>query len=288
MLTVILTVFTLIAFASNSVLCRMSLGGELIDPVSFTTVRLVSGALMLIFVSKISNEKPLAPEKKSSWISGIALFIYAITLSLAYISLDTGIGALIIFGAVQVTMIGAGLKAGERPHPFQWLGLIAAFGGIVYLVSPGISSPDLYGAFFMMISGIAWGIYSLRGKNVKSPVFLTTFNFTRAAILTLIISIFAISWIQYKVTGIILAVISGSITSGLGYVLWYKALRGLSTTKAAIVQLPVPVLASFGGVIFMAEEVSVRLLISSALILGGVALAILSHVHSKKVVTLTE
>jgi len=140
----------------------------------------------------------------------------------------------------------------------------------------------------MMISGIAWGIYSLRGKNVKSPVFLTTFNFTRAAILTLIISIFAISWIQYKVTGIILAVISGSITSGLGYVLWYKALRGLSTTKAAIVQLPVPVLASFGGVIFMAEEVSVRLLISSALILGGVALAILSHVHSKKVVTLTE
>jgi drug/metabolite transporter (DMT)-like permease len=280
MWVVILTVLTLVAFAANSLLCRMALGGELIDPVSFTTLRLVSGAIILVPISRLAAESPPAPERKGSWGSGLALFVYAAAFSLAYVSLDTGMGALILFGAVQATMIGAGLKSGERPHPVQWLGLIAALGGLVYLVLPGITAPDPLGAFLMLISGIAWGIYSVRGKNVAAPVSLTTANFVRTVPLAVIASAFAFSFVHLEETGIFLALVSGTLTSGLGYVLWYKALRGLTTTRAAIVQLLVPVLAAFGGVVFLAEQVSTRLAIASALILGGVAMAVLNRASS--------
>ena len=278
MLVGILTALTLIAFAANSLLCRMALGGELIDPVSFTTLRLVSGAFILVPISRFAAESPPAPEKKGSWGSGLALFVYAAAFSLAYVSLNTGMGALILFGAVQATMIGAGLKSGERPHPVQWLGLIAALGGLVYLVSPGITAPDPLGAFLMLISGIAWGVYSVRG--VTAPISSTTANFVRAAPMAAIASAIAFSLVHVGETGIVLALVSGTLTSGLGYVLWYKALRGLTTTRAAIVQLLVPVLAAFGGVAFLAEQVSLRLAIASALILGGVTMAILNRASS--------
>ena len=280
MLVGILTALTLIAFAANSLLCRMALGGELIDPVSFTTLRLVSGAFILVPISRFAAESPSAREKKASWGSGLALFVYAAAFSLAYVSLNTGMGALILFGAVQATMIGAGLKSGERPHPVQWLGLIAALGGLVYLVSPGITAPDPLGAFLMLISGIAWGIYSVRGKGVTAPISSTTANFVRAAPMAAIASAIAFSLVHVGETGIVLALVSGTLTSGLGYILWYKALRGLTTTRAAIVQLLVPVLAAFGGVAFLAEQVSVRLAIASALILGGVTMAILNRASS--------
>jgi drug/metabolite transporter (DMT)-like permease len=285
MLVVILTAFTLVAFAANSLLCRMALGGELIDPVTFTTLRLVSGAIILVPISRFAAKSPSAfsrqgPERHGSWGSGLALFVYAIAFSLAYVSLDAGMGALILFGCVQATMMGAGLKSGERPHPVQWLGLITALSGLVYLVSPGIAAPDPLGAFLMSISGIAWGVYSVRGKGVAAPVLSTAANFTRAAPMAAIASALAFSLVHAETKGVILALVSGTLTSGLGYVLWYKALRGLTTTRASIVQLLVPVLAAFGGVVFLAEQVSPRLAIASALILGGVAMAVLTRVRA--------
>ena len=288
MLVGILTAFTLVAFAANSLLCRMALGGSLIDPVSFTTLRVVSGAIILVPLSRLAAEQPPALEKQGqekpgSWASGLALFVYAIAFSLAYVSLDAGMGALILFGCVQATMIGAGLKSGERPHPLQWLGLITAFGGLFYLVSPGIAAPDPLGAFLMSISGIAWGVYSVRGKEVSAPVHSTAGNFARAAPMTVIASVMAFSLARAEAQGVILALVSGTLTSGLGYVLWYKALRGLTTTRASIVQLLVPVLAAFGGVVFLAEQVSARLAIASALILGGVALAVLFRALPRKI-----
>lgn len=285
MLIGILTAVTLIAFAANSLLCRPALGGELIDPVSFTTLRLVSGAIILVPISRLAGESPSAlgrrgQERHGSWGSSLALFVYAIAFSLAYLSLDAGMGALILFGSVQATMIGAGLKSGERPHPVQWLGLITAFSGLVYLVSPGTAAPDPLGAFLMSISGIAWGVYSVRGKVVAAPILSTAANFARAAPLAAIASAMAFSLAHAETKGVILALVSGTLTSGLGYVLWFKALRGLTITRASIVQLLVPVLAAFGGVVFLAEQVSARLVVASALILGGVAMAILTRARS--------
>ncbi len=281
-MTIILTACTLVAFAANSLLCRMALGGDLIDPVSFTTLRLVSGALALVFISRLAGEtnKP----RQGSWGSGFALFAYAAAFSLAYVSLSTGMGALILFGSVQITMLGAALQGGEKLGPAQWVGSIVAIGGLVYLVLPGISAPDPLGALLMCVSGIAWGMYSIRGKGVTSPVAMTAGNFARAAPMAVVASAVALSWVHLEPVGILLALISGIVTSGLGYVLWYQALRGLTTAQASVVQLMVPVLAAFGGVAFLAEQMSVRLLAASALILGGVALAVIKR-GPKKVST---
>lgn len=276
MIVVILTAFTLIAFATNSLLCRMALGDGLIDPMSFTTVRLVSGALALILISRLVDESKTQQKKtKGSWGSGLALFVYAAAFSLAYISLSTGMGALILFGSVQVTMIGAALKSGEKLGPVQWLGSAAAIGGLVYLVLPGIKAPDPLGALLMCASGVAWGVYSIRGRGVLAPIAMTAGNFTRAAPMAILASVVALHFIDLQSKGIILALISGIVTSGLGYVLWYKALRSLTITQASLVQLTVPVIAAFGGVAFLSEQLSTRLIAASVLILGGVTIAIL-------------
>lgn len=273
---VLLTAFTLIAFAANSLLCRMALGEELIDPMSFTTIRLASGALALILLSRFAAESKTPQETKGSWKSGFALFAYAAAFSLAYVWLSAGIGALLLFGSVQATMIGAALKSGEKLRPVQWVGLAAAMGGLIFLVLPGISAPDPKGALLMCISGIAWGVYSIRGKGVSAPVSMTAVNFSRAAPMAILASAVAFPWLplQLELRGVLLALVSGVITSGMGYVLWYKALRNLTTTQASVVQLMVPVLAAFGGIVFLSEPLSLRLLAASFLILGGVALAI--------------
>jgi drug/metabolite transporter (DMT)-like permease len=275
MSVVIITAFTLVAFAANSLLCRMALGGQLIDPVSFTSIRLVSGALALILVIRLSGESNKPQQVKGSWGSGLALFGYAAAFSLAYVSLSTGMGALILFGSVQVTMIGVALKSGEKLGPVQWSGLAAAIGGFIYLVMPGISAPDPLGALLMCISGIAWGVYSVRGKGVSTPVVMTAGNFARSAPMAIIASAIAFSSVHLELFGILLALVSGMITSGLGYVLWYRALRSLTTAQASAVQLTVPAIAAFGGVAFLSEQVSFRLILGSALILGGVALAVI-------------
>ncbi len=281
MLYALLTALTLLAFAANSLLCRMALGAHLIDPVSFATLRLLSGALILFPLSRLTGS-PSKTNSEGSWTSGLALFVYALAFSLAYISLHAGVGALILFGAVQATMIGTGLKSGEQPHPFQWLGLFTALGGLVYLVTPGITAPDPLGALLMFMAGIAWGIYSVRGKNTAAPISSTAANFFRTLPMAAAASALALSSIHAQAAGIILAVLSGSVTSGLGYVLWYRALRGLTTAQAAIVQLLVPLLAALGGIVFLGEHPSFRLAIASVLILGGVAMAVLSRTAKRK------
>ncbi len=275
MIIAVLTAFTLIAFAANSLLCRMALGGDLIDPVSFTSFRLVSGALALSIISRVLPS-PTAPRSPGgSWGSGFALFAYAAAFSLAYESLSTGMGALILFGSVQVTMIAAALKAGEQLRSVQWLGSAAALGGLVYLVLPGIAAPDPTGAFLMGLAGIAWGVYTIRGRGVAAPVGMTAGNFARSAPMALMTSAVALPSVHLEQSGILLALVSGVVTSGLGYVLWYRALRNLTTTQASVVQLLVPVLAAFGGVAFLSERVSVRLITASAMILGGVTMTVL-------------
>jgi drug/metabolite transporter (DMT)-like permease len=277
MTVVILTAFTLVAFAANSLLCRMALGGHLIDPVSFTTLRLVSGAMALIPISRLVSESKTPQKTIGSWGSSFALFAYAAAFSLAYVSLSTGMGALILFGSVQVTMIGAALKSGENLGPAQWGGSAAAIVGLIYLVLPGISAPDALGTLLMCVSGIAWGVYSIRGMSASAPVSMTTGNFIRSSPITIIASTVAFSAVHLDPFGILLALISGVVTSGLGYVLWYKTLLSLTTTQASVVQLVVPVLAAFGGVAFLSEQMSVRLIVASALILGGVTLAVIKR-----------
>jgi drug/metabolite transporter (DMT)-like permease len=277
MLIVILTGFTLIAFAANSLLCRMALGGNLIDPVSFTTIRLASGALALIPISRISATSENRQKAQGSWLSGFVLFAYAVPFSLAYVSLSTGIGALILFGSVQVTMLSAALKSGEKLTALQWAGLITAIIGLIALVLPGISAPPPIGALLMCVAGIAWGVYSIRGRNAPAPAMMTSGNFLRSVPLAVLASVIAVSSIHVDRSGILLAMTSGAVTSGMGYVLWYTVLKRLTTTQAAVVQLLVPVLAAFGGVAFLSERVSLRLIAASTLILGGVATTVLKR-----------
>ncbi len=275
MIAIFLTTFTLIAFAANSLLCRMALGGHLIDPLSFTALRLASGALALLCIFPFAGRVEGGLKASGSWGSGLALFLYAAAFSLAYVSLSVGMGALILFGAVQVTMIGAALHSGERLRPAQWAGTATALGGLIYLVFPGISAPNPVGALLMCLAGMAWGVYSIRGKGVAAAIAMTTGNFVRAAPMALIAGVIGFSAMRLKPLGILLAVTSGVVASGLGYILWYKALRRLTTTQASVVQLIVPVLAAFGGVTLLAERVTLRLVVASALILGGVAVTVI-------------
>ena len=274
-----LTLVALVAFAANSLLCRKALGGGLIDPTAFTTIRLVSGALVLAAFSSAIGARGGATRTGigGSWRSAAALFAYALAFSWAYVWLDAGMGALVLFGAVQATMIGAGIVGGERPRAGEWLGLAAAMGGLVYLVLPGLTAPSPLGVALMALAGAAWGVYSLRGRGVVQAVRETSGNFVRAV--PLAAAAFVAPWGAFTATwrGVLLAVASGALASGLGYVIWYRALRELTATTAAIVQLLVPVLAALGGVVLLGEIVAQRLPVAGLLILGGVLTAILSR-----------
>src|SRR5215510_12195544 len=276
MSTASLTVLALVAFAANSVLCRLALGEPTIDPASYTTVRLITGAITLwliaVFVKKRSFGK-----FGGSWISAAMLCLYAVTFSFAYISLSAGTGALILFASVQITMIAVGLYTGERPAILEWLGLFVAIAGLIYLVSPGITAPSIVGSLLMATAGIAWGIYSLRGRGAGDPVGVTTDNFLRTVPLAVGLTLIWLSKLTITPAGFLWAALSGSITSGVGYVLWYAALPRLTATRAATVQLAVPVLAALAGVVVLAEAISLRLVISAVVILGGVGLAVAHH-----------
>ncbi|HSM17473.1 MAG TPA: DMT family transporter [Gemmatimonadales bacterium] len=271
--TLALTLFALIAFAANSVLTRMALGRASIDASSFATLRVVSGAATLLLVSSLNRRRGV-PVFRGSWTSALMLFSYAVPFSFAYLSLSTGTGALILFGMVQVTMILAALGSGERPHAWQWAGLLLAFAGLVYLVFPGLTAPSPIGSLLMAVAGISWGLYSLWGRSTVHPLADTTGNFARAVPLVLGVSLVARSQVSLSGPGILLAILSGALASGVGYAVWYAALRGLTRTRAATVQLSVPVLAALGGVFFLSENVSLRLVLSAVLILGGVGIAI--------------
>ena len=272
-LTALYTSLTMAAFASNSILNRLALGQGSIDAVSYTTIRLMAGAITLWLISFLQRNNT-GSKVRGNWISAAMLFIYAIAFSLAYLSLTAGTGALILFGTVQVTMILAALHSGERPQLLEWLGVLLALGGLVYLVMPGLKAPSLLGSALMIMAGIAWGVYSLRGRGSGSPLAETAGNFIRAVPLIILIRLVTLNRVQLSQSGILLAVLSGAVASGVGYVIWYAALRGLTATRAAIVQLSVPVLAAWGGVALLAEDISLRLILAGAFILGGIALAI--------------
>src|SRR5215218_3037633 len=260
----------LIGFAGNSLLARVALRPPLIDPLAFTAVRLSSGAATLVLLAWVL--RGLRPAS-TRWTAAVALFAYAIAFSLAYVRLPVGVGALILFGAVQVTMIGWGLVRGERPESTTWLGLACAFAGLAVLALPGADAPDPSAAGLMAAAGIGWGAYSLQGRSSGDPLSGTAFNF--ALTLPLAIASLAVGWRSVHATpgGIGYAVLSGSLASGVGYALWYAALPALSATAAAIAQLIVPVLAAAGAVMLLGERVSLRLVLSGVAILGGVALA---------------
>lgn len=272
--TLSFTILALIAFAANSVLCRAALRDALIDPATFTSIRLISGSIILLLLVYISKSKNLS-EAKGSWSSAGILFIYAATFSFAYVSLDTGTGALIVFAMVQITMITSAMINGKKMSLSEWAGVLLAFGGLVYLVFPGVTAPSFSGLILMIASGMAWGLYSLKGKSSIDPLGDTAFNFLRTIPFVIILLLFSIDHVKAEPQGYTLAIISGALTSGIGYTIWYMALRGLSAVQASIVQLIVPVIAAAGGILFLSEIISIRLIVASVLILGGIAIVIL-------------
>lgn len=267
----ILVVLAMTAFAANSLLCRMALQTTAIDAGSFTTIRIVAGALVLWL---IVQGRGIAGGVAGSWRSAAALFVYAAGFSFAYLQLPTGMGALILFCAVQATMIGYGLWRGERLRPVQMIGLTLALAGLVSLLSPGLAAPPPFSTALMLAAGIAWGIYSLRGKGSGDPTAATAGNFLRAVPLALLLSLALSAQMVWDSAGVLYAIASGALASGVGYAIWYTALPGLAATSAATIQLSVPVIAAVGGVVFLDEAITLRLLLSSAGILGGIALVI--------------
>ncbi|HEX6811695.1 MAG TPA: DMT family transporter [Planctomycetota bacterium] len=270
----LLAAVAMVAFAGNSLLCRQALRPRAIDPTSFTLLRIVAGALMLSLLCARRGVR--ATLHAGSWRSALALTGYAVAFALAYVALDAATGTLVLFGAVQVTMLAWGLWRGERPPFLAWIGFAAATTGLAALLLPGVTAPDPAGLALMTAAGISWGVYSLRGRGTADPVAATTANFLRAGPMCLVASAFALPFATPHVglEGAVLACVSGAITSGLGYVIWYAAVRRLSATQAAMAQLSVPVLAAIGGVLLLGEELSSRLLLAAVLVLGGAALAV--------------
>ena len=267
-----LTALAMLAFAGNSLLCRAALGHTHIDAASFTTIRLISGALVLWPIVQIRRG---TRSGKGSWRSAVALFIYAAGFSYAYLSLSASTGALLLFGAVQATMIGYGIWIGERLRAIQLAGLVLAFAGLIGLLLPGVTAPPLIGSLLMLSAGVAWGIYSLRGRGAGDPTTVTAGNFLRTVPIAIVLSAVMFKGIGMDASGIGYAVASGALASGLGYAIWYTALPALKAASAASVQLSVPVIAALGGVLLLGEHISLRLILASIAILGGIALVIL-------------
>ena len=276
---VTLTSLAMLAFAGNSLLCRLALKQTNIDAISFTSVRLVSAAIMLWLVLRINHR----PNKiGGNWRSALALFAYAAGFSLAYINLSAATGSLLLFGAVQASMISYGLWRGEQFRPVQLLGFILALVGLIGLVLPGLAAPPLLSSLLMLGAGVAWGIYSLRGKSTgntsnpseRDPTLITAGNFLRTVPITLALSLFTLNTANFDPAGLGYAILSGAITSGIGYVIWYKALPMLKATSAATVQLSVPVIAALGGILFLGELLTLRIVLASLAILLGIALVI--------------
>lgn len=284
------TIIALIAFAANSLFCRMALAEGYVDAWNFTIIRLLSGAICLSIIMGVYSyslrrkdtilKHPNSEEilrDKGSWLSSVSLLVYALCLSVAYVELDTGTGALILFSAVQLTMIGWGIYKKEQLSSLQWAAFIVAVAGFIYLMLPSAAVPSLFSAVLMAISGVAWGIYSIRGKACVSPLRTTGFNFIRSLVAVPILLLVGLSEIKnISIEGILLACASGAITSGIGYSIWYVAMPLLKNTQAAVVQLCVPVLAAILGVIFLSEPLTVQFIVASAVILGAVLVFILN------------
>lgn len=273
--TVALTAGALAGFAGNSLLCRLSLADASIDPATFTAVRLVAGAVTLFVLARAAS-LPKDARRSGSWASACALFGYAIAFSLAYVRLGAAVGALVLFGSVQAAMIGWGISRGDRPAPRQWFGIGVALLGLVTLTLPGLSAPDPLAAATMVLAGVGWAAYTLRGRGTLHPLGATADNFARCVPLALVVMAVAYGRgeMHTSTRGLLLAIASGSIASGICYALWYAALRDLTALRAAVLQLTVPVLAALGAVVLLDEPITARLLVASAAILSGIGLTL--------------
>ena len=270
----VLTLLAMLAFAGNSLLCRAAFHATRIDAASFTSIRVVAGAIALWLIVRVRSGKG---QTGGSWASASALFAYAAAFSFAYVSLSAATGALLLFGAVQATMIGVGQWRGERLRSWQLLGLACALGGLIGLLLPGLSAPPLHGAALMLAAGVAWGVYSLRGKGAGDPLRATAGNFLRAVPFAVVLSLAMLSKASFDAAGAALAVTSGALTSGIGYAIWYTALPRLKAASAATVQLSVPLIAALGGIALLGEPPTLRLLLAAAAILGGIGLVIVER-----------
>lgn len=275
--TLSLTGLAMIAFAGNSILCRLALKATSIDAVSFTGIRIFSGALMLTL---LLNLRRRAASQGGNWRAAAALFVYAAAFSYAYVQLDAGTGALLLFGAVQVTMILVGLLRGESLRGQALLGFLLALGGLLAQLLPSASAPPLAGALLMLLSGVAWGLYSLLGRKGSDPLAITTGNFVRAIAFAALLAVFFHSHLRVDTLGIAYAVLSGAVASGIGYAIWYSALPGLSAIQGASVQLSVPILAALSGALLLGEMISLRLALVSIAVLGGIGLILLAKVRA--------
>lgn len=268
---IVSVVLSLLCFAGNSIICRLALRSGAIDPSTFTSVRLFSGAIVLTLIVAFRNGIKMNAGK---WISALALFVYAAGFSWAYMELTAATGALILFGSVQISMIMFGQMRGEKMHPLGWIGLTLAIIGLIVLFLPGLTRPPLLNALLMITAGIAWGVYSIMGKRSTNPILTTAGNFVKTVPFILILSFVTYSKVSFTNYGIILACLSGAVTSGLGYAIWYSVLPSLTVTNASILQLSVPILGAIGGIVLLSEEVSVRLIVSTVLVLSGIWLVI--------------
>lgn len=279
MSTPFLTALAMIAFAANSVLCRMALGSSTIDAASFTSLRLLSGAATLAIIL-YSRERGRA-RIKYDLIAASGLFIYAICFSFSYIHLTAATGALILFATVQLTMVLVGIIRGDRPTAMVWAGMVVAFSGLLYLLLPGVTAPPLPSAGLMLVAGLAWAVYTLRGKSATNPVANTAANFIATVPLALLVTLVFHSQMSLSAQGVVLALLSGGVASSLGYVIWYRALPHLAPTHAATVQLSVPILAALGGVWLTSEPLTLRLVVSGGVVLGGIYLTMAARGRNK-------
>ena len=270
--TLLLTACALLAFAGNSLLCRAAIGGGTIDPANFTLIRLVSGAAALFLLSGARTIE--LPRGRANFLTALPLALYAIAFAFAYVRLSAGTGALILFGAVQLTMLISAWRAGERPGFAEWFGIALALAGLAWLVAPGVTAPPPGSAMLMALAGVAWGVYSLHGRGATNALAETTANFLRAVPFALLPLIGVWPHAHWTWPGTGVAIASGALASGVGYALWYRALPRLTATRAAAVQLAVPAIAALGGVLFLGERLSTRLVLAAALILGGIGLTL--------------
>ena len=279
--TVVLTLLALVAFASNSLLTRLALGAHAIDAATFTAVRLLSGAIALALMVRVSAGS-WAPLVRRDLPGPLALMVYAVPFSFAYVRIGAAVGALVLFGAVQLTMIGYGIWRGERPRPLAWAGLLLAAGGLVTLTARSGARLDPWGLLLMTVAGAAWGVYSIVGRTNPDPVAANARSFVLSTPLALLVVAFTASAAFVTARGVALAVISGVVASGGGYIVWYRAVRRLAVTQAAAAQLGVPVIAGVGAVLFLGESIDRRLVISGAAVLGGIALVLASRVAASR------
>lgn len=277
-LTAACAVLALIAFAANSLLCRVALRGGLIAPAPFTAIRLLAGAAMLVLLASMQRHRPswrsVVSARGSGWLA-----LYALPFSFAYLHVTTGTGALLLFGSAQMSMLAMAMAHGERPRPGQWLGLVVAFAGLIGLVAPGLSAPDPLSAGLMLVAGAAWAGYSWGGRGTRFPLAHNAMNFLGALPCAIVACLLAHAHTMPERAGVLLAVASGAFASGIGYAVWYVALRGMTGMTAASVQLAVPVLAAGGGAVFLGERPTLRLAVCGALVLGGIALTLVARLR---------